>query len=147
MKKILFISMLCIVVSCNLGVDGDQTALSAAEQWAEAYFNDDFQEAGKYATPESERWLRFAASNATEEDLQLLNANKATTEADEHFSTANDTLRVVTLHVKNYLSYTSLGSKAVQVKEGVCHVNVVKTKDGWRVKMEGLPQSGMQSHD
>lgn len=139
--------MALLATSCRHALSSNQEALIAAEEWGEAYFNDDFVEAGQYATPESERWLRFAASNATEEDLKLLNANKATVEADEQVTEANDTMRVVTLHVDNYLESSALGSPAKQAKGGLFVVNVVKSNDRWLVKMEGLPQSGKQSRD
>ena len=147
MKRLFFFSLLVITVGCNVAMDDDSKAIKAAEQWAEAYFNDDFHKAMKYATPNSEHWLRFAASNATNEDLQLLDAIPATVTAEDGFAIANDTMRVVTLHINNYLGNTALGNSAKQEKEGIFHVNVVKHDGEWLVKMEGLPQSEKQSRD
>ena len=147
MKRFLYFALLVLTVGCDVAMDDDSKAIKVAEQWAEAYFNDDFHEAIKHATPDSEDWLRYAASNATNEDLQLLDATPATVTADDGFPIANDTLRVVTLHVNNYLENTALGSSAKQVKEGTFRVNVVKHDGEWLVKMEGLPQSERQSRD
>ena len=105
----LLFSFLTVVLmaSCNTGFNGDDEAQTTATQWAEAYFNCDFKDAANYATPESERWLRFAASNITEEDLKLVNGG-ATASAEEYFTIANDTLRVVTVTVRNFLAAKSI---------------------------------------
>ena len=82
MRLFLFLLTAVIVVSCNTGFDGDNEALDTATDWAEAYFNCDFKDAATYATAESGKWLRFAASNTTEEDLKLVNGGATVSAAD-----------------------------------------------------------------
>ena len=101
----------------------------------------------QYVTEESGKWLRFAASNTTESDLELLQRQQATVDADDYFPVATDTLRVVRLKVENYLSPTALGEASRQEEEGVFEVTVVKRADSWQVRMEGLPRSEKQSRD
>ena len=91
MRQLFFFLTAITMASCNVGIEGDDAALDVAANWADAYFNCDFHEAANYATPESDKWLRFAASNTTEQDLQTLEG-KATATADEYFTEANDTL-------------------------------------------------------
>lgn len=134
------------MASCNIGQEGDDVALNVATDWADAYFNCDFHEAASYATAESERWLRFAASNTTEQDLQTVKGG-ATADADDYFTAANDTLRVVTLHVRDFLKPVAVGEPAQLQEEGTFLVTVVKRDGKWKVRMEGLPRSEKQSRD
>ena len=146
MRQLFFFLTAITMASCNVGIEGDDAALDVAANWADAYFNCDFHEAANYATPESDKWLRFAASNTTEQDLQTLEG-KATATADDYFTVANDTLRIVTLHVKNFLKPVAVGSPAQIQEEGTFLVTVVKRDGKWKVRMEGLPQSEKQSRD
>jgi hypothetical protein len=144
----LLFSLLTVVLmaSCNTGFNGDNEAKATATQWAEAYFNCDFKDAANYTTPESERWLRFAASNTTEEDLKLVNGG-ATASAEEYFTVANDTLRVVTVSVRNFLKATAIGAPAEIQQEGTFLVTVVHRNGEWKVRMEGLPRNEKQNRD
>ncbi len=147
MKTLKLCLSLLLFVSCGPGSDDDHTAQQIAESWAEAYFNADYHQAAEYVTPESTKWLHFAASNTTEADLQLLNQHHAEVESDDDFTVANDTLRVVTLTVRNGLAPTSFGQAPSQQEESKYLITVVKRDSGWYVKMEGLPRSEKQSHD
>ncbi|MCR5365388.1 MAG: hypothetical protein K6E67_04505 [Prevotella sp.] len=146
MRQLFLLLSAAIMASCNIGQEGDDVALSVATDWADAYFNCDFHEAASYATAESEQWLRFAASNTTEQDLQTVKGG-ATATADDYFTVANDTLRVVTLHVRNFLKPVAVGEPAQLQEEGTFLVTVVKRDGKWKVRMEGLPRSEKQSRD
>ena len=146
MRQLFLLLTTVFIASCSFSPDGDDAALEVATDWAEAYFNCDFHDAAEYATEESGKWLRFAASNTTEQDLQTI-AGKATATADDYFTVANDTLRVVTLHVRNFLKPVALGSPAQLQEEGTFLVTVVKRDGKWKVRMEDLPRSEKQSRD
>lgn len=141
MKHLKLWLAVALFTSCDIGINGDEAAQKAAVAWADAYFNCDFHEAEEYSTAESGKWLRFAASNVTEQDLQLLRERNAVVEADEYFPEANDTLRVVRLTVRNYLAPKALGEASQLADVGHFNVTVVKRNDHWKVKMEGLPRS------
>ena len=148
--KVFFLFCTALLLSgCDFTSDHDNEAIEAAVNWAEAYFNYDFHKAEEYITPESGRWLKFAASNATEHDLQLVQQNEegATVEVEDFFPEANDTLRVVSLRVSNYVSSTLPAESAQLVEEGVFNVTTVLRDGKWKVRMEGLPQSEKQSRD
>ncbi|MBQ8064286.1 MAG: hypothetical protein IJ200_01335 [Prevotella sp.] len=148
MRKLLILVLPLVVAGCQLVEDKDDAALNAASGWAEAYFNCDYQEAGKYATEESGKWLRFAASNTTDDDLQVLQqAGGVQVTADEYFTVANDTLRQVTLHVSNFLATGTLGQPARIADRGTFVVTLVNRNGKWKVRMEGLPRSERQSRD
>lgn len=147
MKHLKMMIGLLLLTGCGEATESDDAARQVAQAWGDAYFNCDYHEAEQYVTEESGKWLRFAASNTTESDLELLQRQNATVDADDYFPVATDTLRVVRLKVENYLSPTALGEASRQEEEGVFEVTVVKRADSWQVRMEGLPRSEKQSHD
>ena len=146
MKQLLLFLAAILVAGCDVGMDGDQQAREVAGDWADAYFNCDFKDASGYVTPESQKWLQYAASNTTEEELKMLkNAGGARVSVDDSFDEANDTMRLVTLNVTNVL--TTQQQKPVIAEEGTFKVMVVKRDGEWQVRMAGLLQSGKQNHD
>ena len=148
MKLLLLFATAILVAGCDAGMTGDQQARNAVEDWADAYFNCDFKDAKEYVTEESQKWLQFAASNTTEQDLKLLQeAGGAQIAVSDDFEEANDTLRVVTLSVTNFLTPAAQHQASALAKEATFKVTVVKREAGWQVRMEGLPQNGMQSRD
>ena len=136
-----------MLAGCDGGMDGDQQAREAARDWADAYFNCDFKDASGYVTTESQKWLQYAASNTSVEELKLLQeAGGAQVSVDDGFDEANDTMRLVTLNVTNSLKPSAQG-KAELVKDGTFKVVVVKREAGWQIRMAGLPRSEKQSRD
>lgn len=146
MKQLLLFLAAILVAGCDVGMDGDQQAREVAGDWADAYFNCDFKDASGYVTPESQKWLQYAASNTTAEELKMLkDAGGARVSVNNSFDEANDTMRLVTLNVSNIL--TTQQQKPVLAEEGIFKVTVVKRDGEWLVRMAGLPQSGKQSRD
>ncbi len=147
MKKLLLMGVVAVLMGCALTDSDDNAATDAAEQWAWAFFNCDFHEAAAYCTAESNQWLRFAASNITEEDLKLLQGTAVEVTPTEYFPEANDTMRVVELKVRNFLKPTAIGTPSTIQEEGLFHVCVVNRDGKWLVRMAGLPRSEKQSRD
>ena len=147
MKQLLLFMGAILLAGCDGGMDGDQQAREAAGDWADAYFNCDFKDASEYVTPESKKWLLYAASNITAEELkQLQDAGGAKVTASEGFDEANDTMRLVTLNVTNSLKSNGQGTTEI-IKDATFKVEVVKRDAGWQVRMAGLPRSEKQSRD
>jgi len=149
MKVFFLFCTVFLLSACNSMNGDDQEATEAAIKWADAYFNYDFHEAEKYATPESRQWIQFAASNTTVRDLQLVQENEggASVEVNDFFPDANDTLRVVSLTVHDYVSSTLPADSARLVDEATFSITTVLRDGAWKVRMEGLPQSERQSRD
>ena len=146
MKQLLLFVAAILMAGCDIGMDGDQQAKNVAGDWADAYFNCDYKDASKYVTPESQKWLQYAASNTTAEELKLLKeAGGAQVSVSDAFDEANDTMRLVTLNVTNVL--TTQQQTSVLTKDVTFKVMVVKHDGDWKVRMAGLPQSGKQSRD
>ncbi len=147
MKKLLIMALTLSMTACSMIQSDDDKATEIAVQWGEAYFNCDFHAAEKLSTPESLRWLQFAASNTTQEDLDLLKQQAADVEATDYIPEANDTLRVVELRVDHYLSKNLSVGVSQQMEEAVFHITTVKRNGSWQVRMAGLPRSEKQSRD
>ena len=147
MKKLLILAMVLSLTACNLTNREDTLATDVAVQWGEAFFNCNYHAAQALSTPESRRWLQFAASNTTQQDLDLLKQHAAEVEATDYFPAANDTLRVVQLVVRKCLSPAVNGGAPLQVDEALFSVTVVKRNDQWLVRMASLPRSERQSRD
>ena len=147
MKKTLVLALSLLLAACDMMQNDDNEATSTAVQWGEAFFNCDYHAAEALCTPESRRWLLFAASNTTQQDLDLLKQHAAQVEATDFFPEANDTLRVVELVVCNSVKPTVAGEEPSQIDKAVFHTTVVKRNGSWLVRMASLPQSEKQSHD
>ena len=147
MKKTLVLALSLLLAACDMIQNDDNEATSTAVQWGEAFFNCDYHAAEALCTPESRRWLQFAASNTTQQDLDLLKQHAAQVEATDFFPEANDTLRVVELVVCNSVKPTVAGEEPSQIDKAVFHTTVVKRNGSWLVRMASLPQSEKQSRD
>ena len=147
MKKLFILSLTLTLTACSLVKSDEDKAIETAVEWGEAFFNCDYHAAEALSTAESRRWLQFAASNTTQQDLDLLRQHPAEVDATDFFPEADDTLRVVQLVVRHSLSPAVNGGQSVQVEEALFPVTVVKRNGSWLVRMASLPRSEKQSHD
>ena len=147
MKKYLILSLTLALTACNMMQNDDDQATAIAIEWGEAFFNCDYHAAEALSTPDSRRWLQFAASNTTQQDLDLLKQHAAEVEATDFFPEANDTLRVVELVVCNSVKPTIAGEEPSQIEKAMFRTTVVKRNGSWLVRMASLPRSEKQSRD
>ena len=147
MKHLNMILCLLATVLMTGCAEVESEAERAAQQWGEAYFNYNFKQALDYVTPESERWLRFAASNVTQADLDALHEHgMATVEIDGYYP-SSDTTGTAYLNVSNWLCTDSIGRAGSRLQEAAFQVQMVKRDGRWMVRMEGLPRNEKQSRD
>ena len=142
-KYVLFVAALCFLTACShTETDSDATVKEQAEKFAEAYFNYDFGKAHRFATPESKKWLRFAASNVTQEDIDLINAtsNKISVVATDchHQDDSTTCVRVI---VYNAVLKDDLGRPAHTATEAEFVLTLVNREGDYLVKMDGLPRN------
>ena len=138
---------------CLLGCEGnssypDEKVRERATAFAGAYFNYDFTSARKLVTEESVKWLEFAASNVTQEDVDLYNSveEPATVEIDD-YQYVNDTISIVTVLVENYLQKDSINRTATISDQGTFRLTLVLRDGKYYVRMEGPLRSERQSRD
>ena len=140
-KYVLFMVSAWLLNACS-HADGDADAAvkERARQFAEAYFNYDFISARSLATPESEKWLRFAASNVTQEDVDLINAtSKSTSIAVTDCHRLDDTTTCVRVIVYNAVLKDTIGRPAHVASEADFALTLVNREGTYLVRMEGLP--------
>ena len=148
-KTFLQLTAALLLVACVPSQsDTDEEAQEAAIDFAEAYFNYDFKTAAKHSTPESEKWLRYAASNVTQEVVDLYNAQerRATTEVDD-FYWNNDTTATVVIRISHYVADDSIAAAPHIAEEGLFCLTIVRRDGKMLVRMASPLRSEKQSRD
>ena len=142
-KGILFVIIVCLLNACRPTADNSDIAIrEQAQKFAEAYFAYDFIRAARFATPESEKWLRFAASNVTQEEIDLINATSKTADIEvTNCYPQNDSTTLVMMTVFNAILKDTLGHPAHMANEADFALTLVKRNGDYQVKMEGLPRN------
>jgi len=150
MKYYLLFALVFLLGSCQVS---DNDTLDAVDKplstWAEAYFGFDYEEALDYMTPESEKWIRFAASNITEKDVAFINEHNRNvkTEIIDRYIMAGDTSCSARIRVSDFVQLGFVGQEGKVIDQAEYQITLVKRDDKWKVKMEGPLQSGKQSRD
>lgn len=149
MKQVLLLfTILLMTTSCENSDSSAKDAELVAKQWAEAYFNYDFEEASHHITEESSKWLQLMASNITEADVDVINSREEpTTVSVTDLQLDNDTSGQATLRVNNWVCTDSIGKPAHLVDEADFTVLMVRRDGKWLIKMASLPRNEKQSHD
>lgn len=148
-KFVLSIFAMCVIFcACKShGHEEDAAVTSAVNAFANAYFNYDFQGTIPYVTPESVKWLSFAASNIIDEDIALLRAQKeGARHTVENIQYPSDSTAQVACKVYNVLIRDTLGRPGHIVREAIFNLKVVKQNGQWLIRMEGQPRSERQNH-
>ena len=118
------------------------------DQFASNYFNFKLKEAIPLCTPESEKWIRFMASNIFQEDIDVINNNtESTTHETDEVNYVNDTLATVKCDAYNVFKIDTIGRPGRISEHEVYNINVVKRDGKWLIKMEGPLQSEKQNRD
>lgn len=122
--------------------EGSESQLRAdIDSFATYYYNWHFEKANKYCTPESEKWLRFAASNVHQADIDLL--NKKTEDATIEISDINfhddEVTADIQIDVTNFLQMDTLGTEAHHVNKATFIIPMTLHQDKWKVDLKELP--------
>ena len=139
-----------LLASCQMFNDNTSGAADKVViSWADAYFNYDYKKALKYMTPESEKWIQFAASNITEEDVEFIRqqVNAAKAEIKEQHITESDTIGAMVISVSNYVQLGTIGKGNQVIDNGEFYIPLVKRDGQWKIRMEALPRNERQSRD
>ncbi|WP_237072261.1 MULTISPECIES: hypothetical protein [Prevotella] len=144
-RNTFFAIMLIIVmlnfVSCNH--PGSEDSLTEnADSFSCYYFNWQYQKALRYVTPESEKWLRFEASQVHQVDVDMLKSKDegAACEIGEVTYLNDDSLATVKVDVKNYLAKDTIGADSHIVEKATFVLNMVYKNDKWLVKLNSIPR-------
>lgn len=97
------------VVSCDMK-SGDGIIEDNVQAFALAYYNWDFPAAAKFATDDSQMWLRYLASQVDTSDISAIREKEAAAEVEILSLDLNGNENGnVTVVVRNYLAMDSIG--------------------------------------
>jgi len=150
--RFFFLSIVVILTisACDfLEKEGSDMVDEAATQWAEAYFNYQYDRASRFVTPESRKWIRFAASNITEQDIEIIRQQESMAEVSlTDYLQTDDSTWIATIEVNHFVMRDSLNQAGHLVNNDMeFQIKIVERDKRMYVKMEGLPQSGMHNLD
>ena len=129
---------------------GDEDQLeNDIDSFATYYFNWQFPKTQKYCTQSSEPWLRYAASNVHQADVDLLRtkAEAATIEINDIDFSDDGANATVSITAYNFLQMDTIGQEAHLVEEADFLLPMCMENGVWKVRMASLPQSGKKNHD
>lgn len=144
-KQIMWVVGLCMAImatACsNSQAAREKNLKQQADSFATYYYNWQFHKAQTFTTEESEPWLRMAASQLTQKDVDLLNETdeNATCEVGD-IDYENDSTARVQITVRHYLRIDSIGVKATPTDRGTFVLPMVyqNGKKQWYVNLNGV---------
>lgn len=126
--------------SCD--TDGEKQQIGTfATQFAQDYFNCRYRQALQSCTPESAKWLHYAASNITQADLDVLNSRDKEATCDVvDIATTSDSTSVATLKIKDFFLLDSIGKPGTINDEALLELTMKRAGDKWQVQLSALPR-------
>lgn len=122
------------------GVYGINEPQAVVDTFATAYFNWRFKQAENCVTPSSRKWLRFAASQVVQEDVDSLKAMESAASVEvEQLDDIDDSTMLATVLVRNYIACDSIGSHPHREEKREFKISISLVGDYWRVKLSRLP--------
>lgn len=147
MKVKLIIFSMCVWVSgllitaCSSHKDEPQLK-EAANGFAATFFNWQLNEALPYCTPESKKWIEYAGSQITQEDIDLLKAQDegASHQLEDINYQAGDTTATVIVKVKNVMLLDSIGKSGMMMDKASFQIHLCYRNKQWKVLLTSLPR-------
>ncbi len=156
--KTLFLLMLpvssSLLVSCDSS-DKNQVD-DVAEAFAKEYFNWRYVESMPYVTSESAEYMKFLATNVTEDDVALLRSMESGAEVKVESTEMadDDSTAYAEVEVDNFCHADTIGRPAKLHESATATLMLVRRDGKWKVvisdewpKMAFPQQSGMQGRD
>lgn len=104
--------------------------------FAQNYFNLRYQKALNACTPESEKWVRFKATNITQEDVDVYNSKRDTAECDVESIDLDDDKATAIVEVRNFLNCDSIGKPASICPNAKFKLELKKQGEKWMVDVQ-----------
>ena len=145
MKSFAFLILSLTFVSCNMFHSGSESQLEEqVDSFAIYYFNWQFYNSVRFVTPESKKWMSYAASQVHEADIELLRqkekiATYTLNDIDYH---ENDTTADARITVHNFLQMDTIGKACQLIEKAEFAIPLVyrEQEDKWIVNLNGLPR-------
>ena len=124
----------CMMVSCEYS--DSNKAEKSAKSFAQDYFNLRYKHALTYCTPNSEKWIKYRASNITSDDLAVLDEQSDSATCEVESSEINGNVAKVGISVSHFLKCDSIGKRGYMCDEGHFEICLKKDGEAWRVDMD-----------
>lgn len=131
-----FVVFLC----CSCTTKDEEVVENCVKSFTCSYFNFRYAEALNTCTQESEKWIRFQASNINQSDLDIFNdqTDSASCEIDE-IKIADDTTAVAYVKVKNFLLADTIGKPGTICNNARFAFAIRKRNDRWLINLSSIP--------
>lgn len=132
---------LSILYACQSHEGSEKQLKEDVDSFATNYYNWHFKEATKYCTPESEKWLQYAASNVQQTDINQLRAKEtdAAIEVQDIQYHGNGMSATIKLQVTNFLQMDTIGTEAHYIEKASFLLPIVLHDGKWKIQLEKLP--------
>lgn len=129
------VAALCLASACSL--KDDAAVETCAKSFGHNYFNLRLQQASGLCTDRSYKWIEFYASNISQGDVDVLNAQTDSALCDiDDIDIDGDSARVK-MTVRNFLLCDSIGRPGRMCKQGKCRLTLRKEGETWKVDLDG----------
>lgn len=129
------VAALCLASACSL--KDDAAVETCAKSFSQNYFNLRLQQASGLCTDRSYKWIEFYASNISQGDVDVLNAQTDSALCDiDDIDIDGDSARVK-MTVRNFLLCDSIGRPGRMCKQGKCRLTLRKEGETWKVDLDG----------
>ncbi|MEE1385278.1 MAG: hypothetical protein U0K29_04495 [Prevotella sp.] len=129
------VAALCLASACSL--KDDAAVETCAKSFGQNYFNLRLQQASGLCTDRSYKWIEFYASNISQGDVDVLNAQTDSALCDiDDIDIDGDSARVK-MTVRNFLLCDSIGRPGRMCKQGKCRLTLRKEGETWKVDLDG----------
>ncbi len=127
-----------VISSCH--EDEEQQLTELVDSFSISYFNWRFQQAVPYCTDDSKPWLRYAAAQVHQADIDILKAMDQGAEVERGniaYKDSGDTA-TVEVAVRNFLQMDTIGNAGQLVDEARFLVPLVRQEGQWKVRLSGV---------
>lgn len=144
-RKVMVIGLLSMfwfgLGSCS-HIDKDDAIKTSIVSFSQRYFNWQFQQAMPYVTPSSQQWLRYAASQVNQTDVDQLRSMVQGAECQivDVEENTEDSTAISHVEVSGFLCMDTVGVGAHLVDKATYELKLRFQGGKWLVNLEGLPK-------
>ncbi|MBQ5579339.1 MAG: hypothetical protein IIT40_10925 [Prevotella sp.] len=133
---------LFLLVACDFHAGSSRQLKKEVDSFAVYYFNWQFHHAVRFVTPESEKWMHYAASQVHQADIDLLQSKElpASCEINEVVYSEDDKTAIAHVTIQNYLRMDTIGKAATIVNTAQFDIPLIyqSETDKWIVEVNEL---------
>lgn len=140
---ITFTCSLLLTAACGSHSDGSEKQLiQTLDSFTVSYYNWQYHRALHFCTPESEPWLKFAASQVTQEDVEQLHKETEATYEIRSIEFTDDSTALANITVFNFLQLDTIGQKPHHVGKAdfILRMVLPAAEKKWKVNLTQLPR-------